>query len=216
MPTKPYFNKEGKPLPSVTTILSGAGWGKQQLMRWANKQGLLGNNIDDELEKANNAGTLCHYLIECSILSVEPDYSGQEFNIPSRDKERAYKGYENYLLWRKAANVEIIHTELTLISEEYQYAGTCDGIGYSNGVYFIIDFKTSNRSYSIHKVQCAAYAVSANENKITPEPIDSIQVLRVDKFKSNFTHEYLEGLDDYIKTFHILRELHKMYQIIGD
>ena len=72
MPTIPYKLKDGTKVSGVTTIISqNLGWNKQQLMYWANQMGLEGKNHREVSQKAADAGTLAHALIEADIKEVE-------------------------------------------------------------------------------------------------------------------------------------------------
>ena len=81
MPTIDYRLKDGSRISGTTTIISqNLGWNKQALMYWANQEGLSGRNHRDTAQRAADAGTIGHYLIDCDIKGIQPDTS----KIPAR------------------------------------------------------------------------------------------------------------------------------------
>ena len=66
--------------------------------------------------------------------------------------------------WKKRSQVHIFKSEIPLVSEQYQFGGTLDGVGMIGEQYSLMDFKTSNGTYGDHLIQLAAYQILWEEN----------------------------------------------------
>ena len=197
MPTAPYKNSAGVRIPSVTTIL-GRFKESGGLLYWAWNCGRDGISMDSVKEKACTAGTITHQWIE-------DDLHGKELTVYRDVKDDTYKqaenAYEQFKAWRKGFHVNVTHTEVSLVSEKYQFGGTLDGAA-MDGKRIILDWKTSNSIYSDYLVQCAAYAILWEENY--GEAIDEAHILRISKDTADFEHRRFVGLDR-------AKELFKLY-----
>ena len=148
-----YIVGEGRPLPSVTTILSKtkdmtflkewrASVGEKEATRITTEAGGLGNSMHNLLEK---------YVL------------GQEMKGQFMAMTLA-----NLIIKKGLCNVnEVWGTEIALYSKEL-YAGTTDLIGLHNGVPAIMDYKNSLKEkkrewIDDYFMQLAAYALSHNE-----------------------------------------------------
>ena len=58
---------DGKRVPGVTTITGNLGWSKEALIRWANRQGLAGTELEDARKGPAQTGTIAHAAIEAEI-----------------------------------------------------------------------------------------------------------------------------------------------------
>tara|TARA_X000001382_G_scaffold116995_1_gene96412 strand:+ start:26 stop:385 length:360 start_codon:yes stop_codon:yes gene_type:complete len=54
-------------------------------------------------------------------------------------------------------SIKFLETEVSLVSEKYQFGGTFDAIAEINGKNYLIDFKTSKSIYQEYVIQLAAY-----------------------------------------------------------
>ena len=98
MPRINYKLKDGTRIPGTTTPIGDLGWNKNQLMYWSWQQGQDGKNFRDTSQKAMDAGTLGHYLIESDIKQIKPDLS-----IYSQDLiDKAETCYLNFLQWKES------------------------------------------------------------------------------------------------------------------
>ena len=98
MPRITYKTKDGKMVSGTTTIIGqNLGWNKQPLMWWAWKEGMEGRHFRDTAEKAADAGTIAHYLIDCDIKGTDPDVSKHPGDLISK----AETCFLNYLEWKK-------------------------------------------------------------------------------------------------------------------
>jgi hypothetical protein len=196
MPTAPYKNKAGVRIPSVTTIL-GRFKESGGLLYWAWNCGRDGISMDSVKEKACTAGTITHQWIE-------DDLHGKELTVYKDVVPDTYKqaenAYEQFKAWRKGFNVNVTHTEVSLVSEKYQFGGTLDGAA-MDGKRIILDWKTSKSIYSDYLVQCAAYALLWEENY--GEEIDEAHILRIDKENADFEHRRFAGLSKAKELFRL-------------
>ena len=197
MPTQPYKNKAGVRLPSVTTIL-GRFKESGGLLYWAWNLGRDGITMDSVKEKACTAGTIVHQWIEDNLHGKELSPAGTS---SLEILEQAQNAYEQFQAWRKGFQVSVTHTEVSLVSEKYQFGGTLDGAAMS-GKRIILDWKTSNAIFPDYLVQCAAYALLWEENY--GEVIDEAHILRIAKDTADFEHRRFVGLDE-------AKELYKLY-----
>jgi hypothetical protein len=148
-----YIVGEGRPLPSVTTILSKTA-DKTHLIEWAARVGPAeANKIKTE---ASSLGNGMHKNLENYILGI--DMSGSYMS----------KTLANVIIKNGLSNVsEVWGTEVALYSTEL-YAGTTDLIGIHQGKPSIMDFKNSLRDkkkewIEDYFMQLAAYILSHNE-----------------------------------------------------
>src|SRR3990167_8182775 len=95
-----YKTSAGAPCPGVTTILGVMA--KPQLVRWANKIGLDGYEVDKWVDALARIGTLIHYMVECDIKGVKPDFSDYSPN----EINAAETAFIKWLMWRDKNNFE--------------------------------------------------------------------------------------------------------------
>lgn len=227
-----YYAADGKRIPSVTTIL-GRFKDSSGLIKWAYRQGIehqllrsngqpAPNDLYDVTQKAADAGTIAHDLIEQHLLQgQEQDWKAfvarEEFKHYSDNEQgvvdRAMNGYAQFKKWIAQTNLKITHTELSLKSEKYRFGGTLDGAGVdANGDRVLIDWKTSNAVYEDYLVQLAAYALLLEECRPELNP-KGFHLLRVAKESADFAHYYWGELDVQKKQFLLMRELYDLAAI---
>jgi hypothetical protein len=194
MPTVPYKNKKGERLPSVTTIL-GRFKESGGLLYWAWNCGRDGISMNEVKEQACSAGTIAHQWIEDTIHGKQLSPAGP---VSLDIVEKARNAYDQFLAWRVGFNVEVTHTEISLVSERYQFGGTLDGAAMS-GRRIILDWKTSNAIYADYLLQCAAYALLWEEHY--GEEIDEAHILRISKENADFEHRKFAGLKEAKEIF---------------
>ena len=200
-----YLNAQGKRVPGVTTVIADLGWNKQQLMWWANQMGLEGKSHRDVAEKAADAGTLAHAMIEAELKGKPaPETSAISVDVVSK----AETAYLAWLEWSRLVDLKVLHSELSLVSEEHQFGGTID-IAAIQGVPCITDLKTSNAVYPDHKIQVAAYGRLYSEC-YPDEKIGAYYILRIDKTSGGFAYHYWPELNDAWEAFTCLLRLHQL------
>jgi hypothetical protein len=210
MPTQKYTLKDGTPISGVTTIISNLGWNKQALLFWANQEGLAGRNHRDTSQKAADAGTIGHYLIECDIKSMKPDLS----KFPKDLIDKGETAYLNFLQWKKTVNFNLVHSELSLISEKYKYGATIDCIAWVNDELALVDWKTGNGVYDDHKIQLAAYKRIYEENSKNILA-GGIYCIRIDKETAGYDMKYRHDYPNAWQTFLYLLEIHNLKKLVG-
>ncbi len=183
-----YISANGKKLPSVTTILGIIN--KPFLVKWANKMGLQGINVEEYNRGITGIGTLAHARIQAFLENARIDDRGYT------DKEIAVSlsCFNGFMKWYEEHTVERILTEKSMISEEHKFGGTIDALLVVDGTPTIVDFKTSNQISSEYFSQLAAYDILLKEFGFTPE---KSAILRLPKgkgeqFSVEPPYEYVE------------------------
>ena len=218
------YEYDGVQYPSVTTITGMLD--KPALLGWAARMACdyVRDNfdkacdptdnhaLDDVLEGARkahterrdsaaDAGKLCHKAIE---LLIGGNVLAAVETIEGNDE--ATKGYEAFLDWTEANDVEMLESECQVFSLFHGYAGRFDVVAKVNGVKYLIDFKTSSGVYDEMRYQLCAYRQAYNEGlKEGQEPIDKIAVLHLDKKDGSYTwHEMSKDMERYTELFNTL------------
>lgn len=210
MPTQPYKLKDGTRVPGVTTIISSLGWNKQALMYWANQEGLAGRNHRDTSQRAADAGTIGHLLVECDIKGIKPDVSKYPLELISL----AETSYLNFLSWKDGVKFQPVNSEMSLVSEKHGYGGTIDCIAIINNQLALFDWKTGNGVYDDHKIQLAAYKSLWEENHPDEPIIGGIYCLRIDKETAAWDMKFRQGFPNAWKVFLNLLEIYKLKKIV--
>src|SRR3990167_4565804 len=118
-----YKDKDGRRLPSVTTILSRFN-DSGGLLYWANQAGLDGKTLDEARAPAATAGTMAHDLVEASINKRPlPDLHGDADTVA-----KARAAYDTYLKWAEMYKLTIRHTEVSLVSNVHSFGGRLDAV----------------------------------------------------------------------------------------
>jgi len=217
-PSSGYYNAAGDKIPGTTTII-GRFKESGGLIQWAYKSGreherlvaqgkTAPRHLYDVVQAAADAGTIAHDMIEADII-------GQDFTTPDAPAEilaKAGNAFDQYRKWRRDSRIEIIATERSYVSEQYQFGGTVDGIGMdSDGQIVLLDWKTSNSVYADYLIQLAAYAILLQECAPDWTP-QGFHLLRVAKESADFAHHYYGELDDARQSFLLMRELYGIDQ----
>ena len=205
-----YRLKNGKKVPGVTTII-GRFKDSGGLLWWAFAQGQAAergeiNSLYDKRDEAAEAGTLAHDMVEAKIRGWKmPDLSQYTPEI----SKQAQQGYENYLRWEQTSNIEVIETEVSLVSEKYKFGGTLDAL-MSHGKRALGDWKTSNGVYADMIIQLAAYKQLWEEN-YPDNPIEGgFHLCRFSKEHADFTHHFWAELDDAWEQFKLFRRAYEI------
>ncbi len=208
MPTQPYHTKDGKRVPGTTTVISRRKEA-DGLIYWAWDCGRNGIDYREARDKAADAGTIAHAMVECDI-------KGTFFNRApwSADLlEKADSAFDAYQQWRQQSRLVPVASELALVSEEYRFGGTIDLVFRDeSGKAMMADIKTSNALYYDHLVQVAAYSLLWDEHH-PDDPITEFHILRFAKEHADFAHHRFSSLDKAKRMFVLMRE---QYDLIGD
>ena len=207
---KHWYSVDGDYVPSVTTILNVIS--KPALMPWAVKMGaewfrdnrkdyLKGDiKLEDMIkgikgayrkksQDALNIGEEVHAWCEQAIkfkLGV-----GTMPSMP--DNEVVRESIENFRDWTKENDVKWLSSEEKIYNRKYNYAGTVDAIAEVNGVFGVIDFKTSKRLYDEYDLQVSAYGETIED--IYGRDCESSWLLRFDKEDGSFESKELQSGD---------------------
>ena len=206
MPAILYKTKAGERVPGTTTVISSnLGWNKQPLMYWAWAEGIEGRNYRETSQKAADAGTIAHYLVECDIKGKKPDTS----QYPKELVDKAETCYLNYIDWKDTVNFKLVESEISIVSEQYRYGSTIDCIAEIKGKLALFDWKSSGGVYSDYLIQIAAYKENWQENN-PDRPLSGIYLLRIDKENAAWAFHYWESLPDAWEAFKYLLKLHDL------
>lgn len=148
-PRKGYFTKSGKRVPGTTTI-TGRFKKSDALLWWAWNEGREGRDFRETKQKAADAGTCCHEMIECWKHKIKFDPS--KYSVESLEKAKG--AYDAFLEWADQSKLEIVETEIGLVSERHEFGGTLDAI-LLKGKLAIGDWKSSSNIYSDMLTQVA-------------------------------------------------------------
>lgn len=201
-----YFLKDGTKVPSVTTVISrfkdsGA------LIWWAWNEGKEGRDYRDTRDRAASAGTMAHALVEAHIHKQPRPLIFDD--LDTTVIARAEKAFAAFLEWAQQTNLQVTHTEMPLVSEQYKFGGTFDAILLGNRR-AMGDWKSSNGVYGDYLVQLAAYGQLWREN-FPDQPIDGgFHLLRFDKTYGDFVHHWWGELDKQLRQFLIYREAYEL------
>lgn len=202
-PTTGYKNVAGQKVPGTTTII-GRFKESGGLLQWAFKQGQSGApTLYAERDKAAEAGTIAHDMIEASILGKPQPIVAADPDILAK----ALNAFKQFGEWYELSKMELVATEKSYVSEKHQFGGTVDAIGKdSKGRIVLVDWKTSNAVYQDYLVQLAAYALLLEEcSEWRPE---GFHLLRVSKESADFAHHFFGELEDAKRAFILMRELY--------
>jgi len=171
-----YLDSNNKPVPSVTTILSGTSQSKDGLIKWRNRVG------EDEAERiikqSTDIGTAVHEAIENYLNGKSWDNFEETY-----DQLLAQKISDKFIKDGLKGITGIWGLEVGLILDNL-YAGTADCVGEYEGIPTLIDFKTAKKIkkrewIEDYFLQGCAYANA--HNVMFGTNIEQIVILMVDR-----------------------------------
>lgn len=165
-----YKSKDGKRLPSVTTILGILN--KPALLKWAWQCGIDDIDYLKARDSAADAGTLAHSMILAHLKGEKSDtteYSKEIIDL-------AENSFLSYLEWERGKKLEPVLIETPLVSE-CGYGGTMDFYGKVDDVLTLVDFKTGKGIYDEYIIQVSAYDRLLTDNQYPPAK--SWRILRI-------------------------------------
>ena len=171
-----YIDSTNKPVPSVTTVLSGTSKSKDGLIQWRNRVG--DEEADRVIKQSTDIGTAVHEAIE-KFLNKESwnDFGDTSDQIMA--KNISHKFVDDAL----DGITEIWGLEVGLILDNL-YAGTADCVGLYKNIPTLIDFKTAKKIkkrdwIEDYFLQGCAYANA--HNVMFETDIQQIVILMVDR-----------------------------------
>lgn len=161
-------------------------------------------------EKAADAGTCAHDMVECWIRQRPFDAS----RYPAPIVRAAEPAFGAFLAWARQSNLRAIESETALVSEQYRYGGTLDAM-LIGGALALGDWKTSNAIYPDYLCQLAAYGQLWTEHYPERPIVGGYHLLRFSKQDRaddpvNFTHHYWSHLNAAWEAFRLMRELYTL------
>jgi hypothetical protein len=188
MPTILYRDKDGKRLPSVTTI-NKIGQDSGGLIHWAWDLGIQGIDYRKARDDAAEAGTVGHALVDAALHNKELDLA----KFSDETRALAANAFAAYSEWRQQTKLKFIASEVPLVSERWKFGGCLDAVAEQNKKYVLCDWKTGALYPEANKCQLAAYAELWNEH----EPLRKItgyHCCRFNKNNGDFVHAYYRNL----------------------
>jgi genome maintenance exonuclease 1 len=171
-----YLDSDNKPVPSVTTVLSGTSKSKDGLVQWRNRVG--DEEADRIIKQSTDIGTAVHEAIE-KFLNKE----GWD-NLENTSDQILAKNISNKFIKDALKGItEIWGLEVGLILDNL-YAGTADCVGLYRDIPTLIDFKTAKKIkkrdwIEDYFLQGCAYANA--HNVMFGTDIQQIVILMVDR-----------------------------------
>ena len=222
MPTAPYYNQDGRRLPSVTTII-GRFKDSGALIKWAYTQGREHENerhqtgsapdsLHSVTSQAADIGTVVHAMVEahCKLQSPEKVRADMTQDWPQDKLDKVQSGFQAYLSWESLTKLTVLYQEMHLISEQYGFGGTPDAIGMIGNNLVLLDWKTSNAVYSDMLIQLAAYRLLWEENYPEKPITGGFHLLRFAKDHGDFAHHHYPELHEAEKQFLLFREAYEI------
>ena len=171
-----YLDSDNKPVPSVTTVLSGTSKSKDGLVQWRNRVG--DEEADRIIKQSTDIGTAVHEAIEEFLNKEDWD------NFDNTSDQILDKNISNKFIKDALKGItEIWGLEVGLILDNL-YAGTADCVGLYKDIPTLIDFKTAKKIkkrdwIEDYFLQGCAYANA--HNVMFGTDIQQIVILMVDR-----------------------------------
>jgi genome maintenance exonuclease 1 len=195
-----YQTPQGKLYPSITTVLSKTS-DMSGLDDWRER---VGNDVAEQIMKeAQIHGTMTHKLCEDYLKNKESE--GDFLDMPKSHFEKL----KPFL--HKMNNIRGI--ELSLYSDEFEIAGTCDCIAEYDGNLSIIDFKTSRSRLVEHYDKVQKYFIQATAYSLMWQErtgIEIEQIVIIGSEESGDVAEFIKLPSDFKEA--LIEKLKKFYQ----
>lgn len=187
-PAGGYKLADGTKIPGVTTICSRFK-DSGGLIYWAWNEGREGRDFRETRDAAADAGKLAHAMIEAWASPwTEPELAKLLHVADEQTRARARMAFSGFERWAAQTKLEIVETEVSLVSERYRYGGTIDALGkLPDGRYVLPDWKSGGGVYPDHIAQIAAYDRLLQECREIR--CAEFHCLRIDKEFGSFSHK---------------------------
>jgi len=171
-----YVNAAGKKVVGVTTVLnrfkeSGG------LIQWAYNCGRDGIDLNAARDRAADAGTCTHEMIDAHL-------HGRTFDKAPWNKsvlEKAEHCFLAFLEWAEQSKLKMQAAEISLVSEKYQFAGTFDACMIQGNSLRLMDYKSASAIYADALLQVAGGYSLLWQEHYPNEPIGGVDILRISK-----------------------------------
>jgi hypothetical protein len=171
-----YVNAAGKRVPGVTTIL-GRWRESGGLIQWAYQCGRDGIDINAARDRAADAGTAVHEMIDAHLHGRPFDRTAWKPNI----LQKADHCFLAFLEWAEQSKLAMKAAELSLVSEKHQFAGTFDAAMFSGNSLRLLDYKSASGVYVDQLCQVAGGYSLLWQEHFPDQPLGGIDILRVSK-----------------------------------
>jgi len=121
-------------------------------------------------DEAANLGTMAHEAFEEIMAGRAP-------KVPTAIQS----AIEEFKKWFDSSNTEIVATELPIASELNRFGGRLDAVGYRNGTWGILDWKTGSGIYGEYALQTAGGYAIAMEEQYPGVKIEWVDIVRFSK-----------------------------------
>lgn len=200
-----YVTKDGARVVGTTTVI-GRFKDSGALLFWAYGVGKSGApTLYGGRDEAADAGTLVHSMVEAHI-------HGDAYpEIPEKHKAACDSAFGAWLQWLDGSKMEMIATELPLVSEQFRFGGTIDAVARdASGKLCIIDFKTSNGVYPDYAIQVAAYGQLWDEHHPDDKITGGFHLCRFAKEHGDFEHRHFQNLPEAWELFTLYRKAYDL------
>ncbi len=182
-----YYDDNGTPLPSVTTILDAYPKGPA-FYEWLKKNGTDSDEIRDE---AGRRGSRVHDMTERFDRGEQVSLLTEDGDISMSLNEWAM--FERYVEFRERFNPTILEIEQNIVSSKLGYAGTLDRIMTLNNQTILVDIKTSGAIHPHYWLQLAAYEQLLTASR-GYNPIEGVAILWLNaKTRTSGKGEAIQG-----------------------
>ncbi len=192
-------------VPSVTTVIKHVETDHEGLLMWAWGLGADGVPLSEGRNVAANVGTIAHACIEADLKGESVDIAA----VPDAMRAQVEQCLVAWRSWRQANVVEVVASEVQMVSHELRVGGTADAVLRYRGKRDLLDLKTGARLYPKDLVQIAAYGMMWDALH-TDEPIETYSLLRLGKEDGAFTwhHREASSMEAPRKAFRLCREMY--------
>ena len=213
MPKITYLNAAGEEVPSTTTIINKYK-DMGGLMHYAWSEGKAGRGLTESRDRAGDVGSMLHGMIEAYIKD-DIAWPRPPHPLNAEDLETATQLFGTFKGWWAKNKVEVVATEISLVSEEHQFGGTLDLVVKSTTGYLaLMDWKTSRDYYQEMLLQMAAYrqlwyetAPDDEEKRIS---VATLVLFSKTERKMKFYTVTAEQMDLAFQKFLLLRKTYDM------
>lgn len=207
--TRYYVTENDKKVrvPGTTTILGILA--KPALIPWANRLGLAGIDVQKYVDDKADIGTCAHYLIECEAKGQKADLNDFSPNVV----KQAENSYIKWLDWSKQVDLKVGASEVQYVSNVYRYGGTIDILGWVNGIYSLVDIKTSGSGiWPEMRHQVGAYYNLCEENE---QQVEQAFIVRVGRDEEEgFEVAKVGSLEGHFALFLHCLEIYKLQKTL--
>jgi hypothetical protein len=198
-----YENQKKQRVPGASTVaklISESGG----LIHWAWQQGLDGLDYRETRDDAATAGGMVHEAAEAWVHGKPYPWDGDAEIV-----SKAQTGFAAFCEWAEQTRLKVEETEVSLVSERYQFGGTfdCTLIG---GKRAMADYKTSSALYPEHLLQVSAYGKLWNEHHPDRPITGGYYILRFSRDHGDFTASWFSELEDAWQAFLLCRSLYDL------